>query len=249
MHNLINSLINNIDNYTKYDFYIGQTNNPRQRLKQHKQSKNFNFMIVIYKSSKEIIDILEYSLINKYKSYANNINNQTYENNTKTIINPNVVIPDVNKIEEIHYLYIAFPFVVKVVSDYIDILNVKVDANNRIKVNSNIKYTKKKIIAKSPREICGNKIRTLISQYHFNYRYMKIRSTNKEFKTFKAFKENKNYMIKMIYKNSNTRLINELKKEFQNAVYNDIINIKENKIKSLFHRTSKDDKLYIAFIK
>lgn len=249
MHNLINSLINNIDNYTKYDFYIGQTNNPRQRLKQHKQSKNFNFMIVIYKSSKEIIDILEYSLINKYKSYANNMNNQTYENNTKTIINPNVVIPDVNKIEEIHYLYIAFPFVVKVVSDYIDILNVKVDVNNRIKVNSNIKYTKKKTIAKSPREICENKIRTLISQYHFNYRYMKIRSTNKEFKTFKAFKENKNYMIKMIYKNSNTRLINELKKEFQNAVYNDIINIKENKIKSLFHRTSKDDKLYIAFIK
>ena len=64
MHNLITSLINIIDNYTKYDFYIGQTNNPKQRLKQHKQSKNFNFMIVIYKSSKEIIDILEYSLIN-----------------------------------------------------------------------------------------------------------------------------------------------------------------------------------------
>ena len=54
MHNLINSLINIIDNYTKYDFYIGQTNNPKERLRQHKQSKNFNFMIVIYKSSKEI---------------------------------------------------------------------------------------------------------------------------------------------------------------------------------------------------
>lgn len=249
MHNLINSLINNIDNYTKYDFYIGQTNNPKQRLKQHKQSKNFNFMIVIYKSSKEIIDILEYSLINKYKSYANNMNNQTYENNTKVVIDSSIIIPNIKDIDEIHYLYIAFPFVVKVVSNYIDILNVKVDVNNRIKVNSNIKYTKKKITAKSPREICENKIRTLISQYHFNYRFMKIRSTNKEFKTFKAFKENKNYMIKMIYKNSNTRLINELKKEFQNAVYNDIVNIKENKFKSLIHRTNKDDKLYIAFIK
>lgn len=249
MHNLINSLINIIDNYTKYDFYIGQTNNPKQRLKQHKQSKNFNFMIVIYKSSKEIIDILEYSLINKYKSYANNMNNQTYENNTKTIINPNVIIPDVNKIEDVHYLYIAFPFVVKVVSQYIDILNIKVDDNNRIKVNSTINYTKKKTTAKTPRVICEDKIKTLISQYHFNYRFMKIRSTNKEFKTFKAFKENKNYMIKMIYKNSDTKLINELKKEFQNTEYSGIINLKENKIKSLFHRSNKDDKLYIAFIK
>ena len=95
-------------------------------------------MIVIYKSSKEIIDILEYSLINKYRSYANNMNNQTYENNTKTIINPNVVIPDVNKIDEIHYLYIAFPYVIKVVSEYIDVLNIKVDANNRIKIISTI---------------------------------------------------------------------------------------------------------------
>ena len=188
MHNLINSLINIIDNYTKYDFYIGQTNNPKQRLKQHKQSKNFNFMIVIYKSSKEIIDILEYSLINKYRSYANNMNNQTYENNTKTIINSNVVIPDVNKIDEIHYLYITFPYVIKVVSEYIDVLNIKVDANNRIKIISTINYTKKKTTAKTPREICENKIRTLISQYHFNYRFMKISSTNKEFKTFKAFK-------------------------------------------------------------
>lgn len=248
MHNLINSLINIIDNYTKYDFYIGQTNNPKQRLKQHKQSKNFNFMIVIYKSSKEIIDILEYSLINKYRSYANNMNNQTYENNTKTIINSNVVIPDVNKIDEIHYLYIAFPYVIKVVSEYIDVLNIKVDANNRIKIISTINYTKKKTTVKTPREICENKIRTLISQYHFNYRFMKIRSTNKEFKTFKAFKENKNYMIKMIYKNSNTKLINELKKEFQNTEYENIINLKESKIKSLFHRSNKDDKLYIAFI-
>lgn len=249
MHNLINSLIETIDKYTNYDFYIGQTNNPKQRLKQHKQSKNFNFMIVIYKSSKEIIDILEYSLINKYKSYANNMNNQTYENNTKTIINPNVIIPDVNKIEDVHYLYIAFPFVVKVVSQYIDILNIKVDDTNRIKVNSTINYTKKKTTAKTPRVICEDKIKTLISQYHFNYRFMKIRSTNKEFKTFKAFKENKNYMIKMIYKNSNTKLINELKKEFQNTEYSGIINLKENKIKSLFHRSNKDDKLYIAFIK
>ena len=248
MHNLINSLINIIDNYTKYDFYIGQTNNPKQRLKQHKQSKNFNFMIVIYKSSKEIIDILEYSLINKYRSYANNMNNQTYENNTKTIINSNVVIPDVNKIDEIHYLYITFPYVIKVVSEYIDVLNIKVDANNRIKIISTINYTKKKTTAKTPRELCENKIRTLISQYHFNYRFMKIRSTNKEFKTFKAFKENKNYMIKMIYKNSDTKLINELKKEFQNTEYENIINLKENKIKSLFHRSNKDDKLYIAFI-
>ena len=248
MHNLINSLINIIDNYTKYDFYIGQTNNPKQRLKQHKQSKNFNFMIVIYKSSKEIIDILEYSLINKYRSYANNMNNQTYENNTKILIDPNIVIPDVNKIDEIHYLYIAFPFVVKVVSQYIDILNIKVDGNNRFKVISTINYTKKKTTTKTPREICEDKIKTLISQYHFNYRFMKIRSTNKEFKTFKAFKENKNYMIKMIYKNSNTKLINELKKEFQNTVYSGIVNIKENKNMSLFHRSNKDDKLYIDFI-
>ena len=52
----------------------------------------------------------------------------------------------------------------------------------------------------------------------------------------------------MIYKNSNTKLINELKKEFQNTEYENIINLKENKIKSLFHRSNKDDKLYIAFI-
>ena len=77
---------------------------------------------------------------------------------------------------------------------------------------------------------------------------MKIRSTNKDFKTFKAIKENKNYMIKMIYKNSDTKLINELKKEFQNTEYENIINLKESKIKSLFHRSNKDDKLYIAFI-
>ena len=233
MHNLINSLIETIDKYTNYDFYIGQTNNPRERLRQHKQSKNFNFMIVIYKSSKEIIDILEYSLINKYKSYANNMNNQSYDNNLKVQIDNSIQIPDINDIEELHYLYIAFPFVIKVLTDYIDLLNVKVDENNKIKITSILNYSKKKSnvkTVKTPREICENKIKTLVSQYHYKYRFMKIRSTNKDFKTFKAFKENK------------------LKKEFQNTEYENIINLKESKIKSLFHRSNKDDKLYIAFI-
>lgn len=251
MHNLINSLIETIDKYTNYDFYIGQTNNPRERLRQHKQSKNFNFMIVIYKSSKEIIDILEYSLINKYKSYANNMNNQSYDNNLKVQIDNSIQIPDINDIEELHYLYIAFPFVIKVLTDYIDLLNVKVDENNKIKITSILNYSKKKSnvkTVKTPREICENKIKTLVSQYHYKYRFMKIRSTNKDFKTFKAIKENKNYMIKMIYKNSDSKLINELKKEFQNTEYENIINLKESKIKSLFHRSNKDDKLYIAFI-
>ena len=179
------------------------------------------------------------------------MNNQTYDNNLKVQIDNSIQIPDINDIEELHYLYIAFPFVIKVLTDYIDLLNVKVDKNNKIKIISLLNYSKKKSnvkTVKTPREICENKIKTLVSQYHYKYRFMKIRSTNKDFKTFKAFKENKNYMIKMIYKNSDSKLINELKKEFQNTEYENIINLKENKFKSLFHRSNKDDKLYIAFI-
>ena len=252
MDKLINRLIEIINFYTNKDFYIGQTNNPRVRIKQHNGSKEFKFMIVLYESSKEIIDILEYSLINKFKTYKNNMNNQTYEKNKKTFNIQNVEIPDITKINEIHYLYIAFPYVIKPSNhEYIDTLEIK-NVNNKIKVISSMNkcyvQKRKSDIKRTPKEICDMKIKKLISQYHYKYKFVKIRATEKNFKTFKALKENKNCMIKMIYTNSDTNLIKELKKEYQNTKFEDIENLKENILKSFLTDRKKCDKLYIAFM-
>ena len=252
MDKLINGLIEIIDLYTNKDFYIGQTNNPKIRIRQHKGSKEFKFMIVLYESSKEIIDILEYSLINKFKSYKNNMNNQTYEKNKKTFNIQTVEIPDIKKINELHYLYIAFPYLIKPLNhEFIDTLEIK-NMNDKIKVISSMNKCyvrrKKSEIKKTPREICDSRIKKLISQYHFKYKFIKIRATEKNFKTFKELKENKNYMVKMIYSNSDPKLIKDLKKEYQNVEYEGVKNIKENSLKSFVTDLKKCDKLYIAFL-
>lgn len=249
MEELLVNLESIVQQYAQNEFYIGQTNNPKIRLKQHYNSKKFLFMIVIYESTKEIIDIVEYSLINKFQDYETNMNNQVYPNNDKLQNLKSIVIPKVKDIEDRnkHYVYIAFPFIVEVNGNFIDTLTVEVQENEKIKVSSSLSYTINKKENRNPQDICEDKINTLINQYKYNYKYIKIRSTNENFKIFKANNETKECLIKMVYKNSNTELIKTLKKHFNAIDYVDIKNIKEGKIKRLINSFSKDDKLYIKF--
>ena len=95
-----------------------------------------------------------------------------------------------SKINELHYLYIAFPYLIKPLNhEFIDTLEIQ-NVNNKIKVISSMNKCyvrrKKSEIKKTPREICDSRIKKLISQYHFKYKFIKIRATEKNFKTFKS---------------------------------------------------------------
>lgn len=255
MEELLVNLESIVQQYAQNEFYIGQTNNPKIRLKQHYNSKKFLFMIVIYESTKEIIDIIEYSLINKFQDYETNMNNQVYPDNDKLKNLKSIVIPKVKDIEDKdkHYVYIAFPFIVEVNGNFIDALapidtlKVEVQENEKIKVSSSLSYTINKKENRNPQDICEDKINTLINQYKYKYKYIKIRSTNENFKIFKANNETKKCLIKMVYKNSNTELIKSLKKHFNDIRYVDIENIKEGRFKRLVNSFCKDDKLYVKF--
>lgn len=249
MEKLLLNLENIVQHYTQNEFYIGQTNNPKIRLKQHYNSKKFLFMLVIYENTKEIIDIVEYSLINKFQDYETNMNNQVYPNNDKLKDLKNIVIPKTEYMQpkDKHFIYIAFPFNVVINTSFIDILTVDIKKDGKIKISSSLSYTINKKENKSPTEICENKINTLISQYHFKYSKIKIRTTKENFKIFKANNETKDCLIKMVYKNSDTDLIKTLKKHFNSLEYVDIENIKEGWFKKIFNSMVKDDKLYVKF--
>lgn len=247
MESVITNLSDIINHYKGYDFYIGQTNNPKTRLKQHNESKNFLFMIVIYESSKDIINILEYSLINKFKTFETNMNNQIYPENEKLEYISKIQIPDINTVKDKHYLYLAFPFSIDIITDYIDVLTVIPNKNGKIKILSSLHYATINKENKTPEEICENRINDLINQYRYKYRKMKIRTTKGNFKLFKIKEENKDNIIKMIYKNSNTDLIKQLNNQFNNTEYNNIINKKKGFLRTLKNKLSNHDIIYIKF--
>lgn len=247
METVITNLSDIINHYTSYDFYIGQTNNPKTRLKQHNESKNFLFMIVIYESSKDIIDILEYSLINKYKTFDTNMNNQIYPDNEKLEYITKIQIPDINTVKDKHYLYLAFPFSVDIITDYIDVLTVIPNKNGKIKILSSLHYATINKENKTSEEICETRINDLINQYRYKYRKMKIRTTKGNFKLFKIKEENKDNIVKMIYKNSNIDLIKQLNKQFNDKDYNIIFNDKMGILRKIKNKMSKHDIIYIKF--
>lgn len=68
------NLIETINPFVKQIFYIGQTDNPTRRLKEHYASKNTIQLIKLYKSNKSQIDILEQRLIQYFSKYEKNMN-------------------------------------------------------------------------------------------------------------------------------------------------------------------------------
>lgn len=263
METIIKELTDIINLYTFDNFYIGQTNNPKVRIKQHYKSKNFLSMIVVYESSKEIINILEYTTINIFKDFKTNLNNQIYtDNNYSSIKGENIYfksdidIPDVEMLndEDKQYLYIAFPYIAKVQDfKYIDYLTVS-KSNKKITVYSNLTYkSKTKKIKLSPGEICNNKIKTLAKQYQNKYKNIKIRSTKDYNLTkLKMYQKHKDRLIKFIYRNSDVHLIKDLKKQLQKQQYLNFNNKKEGKYKRLvkFIKRFKgigDNQIYIMF--
>lgn len=247
MESVIINLSDIVNHYTKNDFYIGQTNNPKSRLKQHNESKNYLFMIVIYESSKDIIDILEYSLINKFKTLETNMNNQIYPDNEKLDYISKIQIPDINTVKDKHYLYLAFPFSVDITTDYIDVLTVISNKNGKNKILSSLQYATINKENKTPEDICETRINDLICQYRFKYRKMKIRTTKGNFKLFKIKEESKDNIIKMIYKNSNSDLIKQLNTQFNDKEYNNITNDKMGLLRKIKNNISNHDIIYIKF--
>jgi hypothetical protein len=252
----INKLEEIIQKFTIYQFYIGQTVNPKIRLKQHFKSKNFKLMIVLFKSDSETIDFLEHYLINKFKNNQNNMNNQIYENNEKDLANlsdlSNIdeLFPDENEInpENIDYLYISFPILIDKIDknlDYFDILTIT--NNNKVISQKNYKYKiKSNKIKKTPFTICKDKINTLLKQYSFKYSKCYIKSSkNYQIRKLKILKHNKDYLIKQIYRNNDYELIHELIKKLQISTYDGSIKIKKNNI---FQRLKKKDKNCIYII-
>lgn len=266
METIIKELTDIIKLYTSDNFYIGQTNNPKIRIKQHYKSKNFLSMIVIYESSKEIINILEYTTINIFKDFKTNLNNQIYTNNNYSSVKggniyfkSNINIPNVETLndEDKQYLYIAFPYIAKVQDfkyfDYLTVSKTVSKSNKKIMVYSNLTYkTKIKKIKLTPMEICNNKIKTLTKQYQYKYKNIKIRST-KDYKLIKLkmYQKHKERLIKFIYRNSNIQLIKDLKKQLQKQQYLNFNNKKEGKYKRLIkfikRVKNEDNQIYIIF--
>ena len=75
--NNIKSFISFIENNNLY-YYIGQTNEPDRRLKEHNKSKGFKELFVLIKHSKETIDYLEHYIISLYFDNKYCLNTQNY---------------------------------------------------------------------------------------------------------------------------------------------------------------------------
>ena len=75
--NNIKSFISFLESKNLY-YYIGQTNEPDRRLKEHNKTKNFKEMFVLVKHSKETIDYLEHYIISLYFDNKYCLNTQNY---------------------------------------------------------------------------------------------------------------------------------------------------------------------------
>lgn len=120
----IDNLIKLINNYTNFLFYIGQTDNPKRRLKEHFNNKNILILIPLYKDTKTIIDTYEQQLIKHFSSNKNNMN-LLINNIPKNILTNDIINNDLKN----QFIYIAF-------KDY-DVLNILI---NELKNNALIIY-------------------------------------------------------------------------------------------------------------
>lgn len=102
----IKDIINIINNYTNYLFYIGQTDNPERRLREHYKHKKVVLLIPLYKDNKSVIDVYEQQLIKEFSNNENNMN-LMINNIPKSMNNENNNDNEDNKMKN-QYVYIAF---------------------------------------------------------------------------------------------------------------------------------------------
>ena len=131
----IQDIINIINNYTNYLFYIGQTDNPQRRLKEHYKQKNVIILIPLYKDNKSVIDAYEQQLIKEFSSNKNNMNLMI--NNIPKKVN-NINNND-NNIKN-QYIYIAFKDykILDILTD--DLKNKSLIIYNKLNKNTIITY-------------------------------------------------------------------------------------------------------------
>lgn len=105
----IKDIINIINNYTNYLFYIGQTDNPERRLREHFKHKKVVLLIPLYKDNKSVIDVYEQQLIKEFSNNKNNMNLMV-NNIPKSMNNENNNNNNNNEDNEMknQYVYIAF---------------------------------------------------------------------------------------------------------------------------------------------
>jgi len=102
----IKDIINIINNYTNYLFYIGQTDNPERRLREHFKHKKVVILIPLYKDNKSVIDVYEQQLIKEFSNNENNMN-LMINNIPKSMNNENNNDNEDNEMKN-QYVYIAF---------------------------------------------------------------------------------------------------------------------------------------------
>lgn len=102
----IKDIINIINNYTNYLFYIGQTDNPERRLREHFKHKKVVLLIPLYKDNKSVIDVYEQQLIKEFSNNENNMNLMV-NNIPKSMNNENNNDNEDNEMKN-QYVYIAF---------------------------------------------------------------------------------------------------------------------------------------------
>jgi hypothetical protein len=245
-------IIKFIENYSNIiDFYIGQADNPKRRLKEHYKTKKFIQMIVLYFHDNKTIDYLEKTIINYFYNNHNNMNYQNYSDY-------NVDKKEIFRLdtEKNDYLYIAFQSMVEIDKKYEEYyLYIKDnDPNNIICFNDELNICKDKNnkVVSDPFENSIQKINKLIMQNKIKYKNMYIGKCD----NYQNIKH-KHYIndgvslnsIKRIYKCNNIDIINnlryELTKYYKNQ-FNIILSNPPNFYNKLFHGGSNNC-IYVYF--
>lgn len=142
----IQSFISFIESKNLY-YYIGQTNEPDRRLKEHNKTKGFKEMFVLVKHSKETIDYLEHYIISLYFDNKYCLNTQNYSNIKKD----NICFKPYKSNDFYVYVSLKEQIDLKNINKNISLINVYsiINKNNNISVISILNNDKDKNISSS----------------------------------------------------------------------------------------------------
>jgi len=129
----IKSFISFIESKNLY-YYIGQTNEPDRRLKEHYKTKGFKELFVLVKHSKETIDYLEHYIISLYFDNKYCLNTQNYSK----IIKDDICFKPYKSNDFFVYVSLKDQIDINTINKNISLINVFsiINKNNNISVIS-----------------------------------------------------------------------------------------------------------------